>query len=294
MPNQSYRRGVCYAVLAGVFLSVAGLIVRYIESADAWTVLFYRSWAFSLTVFVFMLFRDGKDAIRSYLALRPVDLVVASALAFGFIFYVLSLYSTSVATTVLLLSTGPFFAALLGRIVLGERVGIGTWITMLIAMAGVSVMVAGDTVLSDLLGMGYAVAAVASFAVLIVALRYSGPERDNMAATSLAGLVAALICLFFVDTFVISRWDLLMSILLGSVQVGVGFILITLATRSVPSAQVPLYTLGETALAPLWVWWFVSEVPTRNTLIGGALILFAVILKGLTGISHRSAVTKGN
>lgn len=286
--DQSYRRGVFYVLVAGLFLSSAGLIVRHIESADAWTILFYRSLAFSLTVFAFLAVRDRKKTLQRYRGLRWVDLIVATALALGFIFYVLSLYTTSVANTVLLLSTGPFFAALLGWLVLRESIGISTFVTMLLALVGVVVMVRGDVSADDLWGMGYAIAAVMAFAVLIVALRFSEPDRDNLAATSLAGLLAAMICLWFVVTLKISSWDLLMAIALGTIQVGVGFILITLATRSVPSAQVPLFALGETALSPLWVWWVVDEVPTRSTLIGGCLVLLAVTLKACDGVFRSS------
>ena len=108
-----------------------------------------------------------------------------------------------------------------------------------------------------------------------------------MAAVSLAGIAAALMCVPFMPTFAISGHDLLMAIMLGSVQIGFGFILITLGTRSVPSAQVPLLALGETALAPLWVWWFVAEVPAVNTLIGGGLVLVAVLFQGVVGLRGR-------
>jgi len=85
-------------------------------------------------------------------------------------------------------------------------------------------------------------------------------------------------------TFSISLPDLLLSLALGSVQIGVGFIFITLASRTVPAAQVPLLALGETALAPLWVWLFINEVPAINTLIGGSIVLIAVIWQGYAGI----------
>jgi len=71
---------------------------------------------------------------------------------------------------------------------------------------------------------------------------------------------------------------------LGAIQVGLGFILITLGSRSVPSAQVPLLALAETALAPLWVWLVVNETPARNTLVGGAIVLAAVAFQGIAGL----------
>lgn len=279
---QSYARGVVYAVLAGVFLSIGGLIVRFIESADVWLLLFYRSLAFFVTVVVFIVYRDKGGALKRFQQLRFRDLIVSVSLSFGFIFYVLSLYSTSVANTVLMLSTGPFFAAVLAWIILRESVASVTWIAMAIAITGIGVMVSGGVASGDLLGFGYALLAVLSFAVLVVTLRSAG-SRDMLAATALAGLFAAAGSLLFIDSFQINLHDLMLSLTMGSVQVGLGFILITLASRSLPAAQVPLLTLGETALSPLWVWLFVSEVPAMRTMIGGALVIVALVCQGVLG-----------
>ncbi len=282
--NQSYRRGVLYAILAGVFLSSAGLLVRLVESADAWTVLFYRSVAFTFTVLVFIAIRESGRVLPLVRAFRRFDLLVSASLACGFIFYVLSLYHTSVANTVLLLSTGPFFSALLGWVFLREHVSRITWFAMCAAALGIAVMVSGGVSADDVIGILYALCAVAGFAVMVVALRIVGTRRDMLAATAFAGLLAALACVPFMQSFAISPHDLLMSILLGTVQVGFGFILITLASRSVPSAQVPLLALGETALAPLWVWLFIGEVPALATLAGGAIVLCAVLSQGAAGV----------
>lgn len=279
--SQTYTRGVLYAVVSGVFLSGAGLTVRYIELADAWQVLFYRSLAFFITVTVFIAFKYKGNPLRHFFVLKPVDLIVSVALACGFLCYVLSLFTTSVANTVLTLSTGPFFAALLGWFFLSEPVGRRTWVAMLVAIAGVAVMVSGGSGASDLIGFAFALLAVLSFAIMIVVLRAAG-DRDVIAATALAGLVAAVFCLPFIDSFAVSTRDFSLSAIMGSLQVGLGFILITLASRSVPAAQVPLLALTETALAPVWVWWLVNEVPTVSTLFGGAVVLCAVIYQGMS------------
>ncbi len=285
---QTYARGVLFILLAGIFLSTAGLLVRNIESANPWTVLFYRSLAFSVTVLLFVFWHNRRSTLQRYREIRPLDLIVTLALGMGFIFYLLSLFSTSVANTVLLLSTGPFIAAALAWLVLRERVAGSTVAAALVAIIGVLIMVSGGISATDWRGVIYALLAVLAFAVMIVTLRKIGTQRDTLAAVSLAGVAAALLCLPFMPTFAISGHDLLMAIMLGSVQIGFGFILITLGTRSVPSAQVPLLALGETALAPVWVWLFVAEVPTVNTLFGGGLVLAAVLFQGLAGLRRRS------
>ena len=285
MAQQSYARGVLYVILAGVFLSSGGLIVRHVADADAWTILFYRSLTFSFTVIAFLWYQERKNTPLLYKKMRGLDLIVTVSLALGFIFYLLSLFNTSVANTVLVLSTGPFITALLGLLVLRERVTAVTIIAMIVAVAGVVVMVSGGIGAADIKGITFAFMAVLAFAVMIVTLRKMGSERNTMSAVSLAGFMAAAMCLPFITTLQISGHDLLMAICLGSVQVGLGFILITLGSRSVPAAQVPLLALGETALAPLWVWLVINETPAQNTLIGGALVLAAVLFQ--TGVGLR-------
>jgi len=286
--EQSYRRGAFYAVLAGVLLSATGLIVRYIDQADAWTVLFYRSIAFSITVLVFIQTR-GDGGLRKRIALfRLRDALVSIALACGFIFYILSLYRTSVANTVLLLSTGPFVAALLGWALLRERVSKPTWFTMLLAVIGVVVMVVGGVSYDDQAGMLYAFGAVSAFSVMVVLLRLFGPQRDMLLPIALAGVVTAIMCLPFLSGFAITPTDLALSLCLGIVQIGFGFILITLASRSVPAAQVPLLALSETALSPVWVWLFINEIPTSNTIVGGVIVLLAVLLQGIAGVREQA------
>jgi len=195
MTQQTYLRGVLYVVLAGVFLSFGGLLVRYVESANPWTVLFYRSLTFTLSVLVFMFFRDRENFRKQLYDIKPVDLLVSVLLAFGFIFYILSLFNTTVANTVLVLCVGPVLAAVLGYLILGEKVNRLSWFAMLLAALGVLVMVYGGVKLGDVKGIAYAGVAVISFAALAVTLRYLGPSTDLMAPTALAGLVAAVLCI---------------------------------------------------------------------------------------------------
>jgi len=208
----------------------------------------------------------------------------------AFICYLLSLFNTSVANTVLLLSTGPVAAGVLAYFVLGEAIKVVTWVAMGLACAGVFVMVSGGLNNNDVIGILFAAGAVAAFACFVVLLRRLGPQRDMMAPTALAGVIAAGMCLpmmFPLTEFLtISGRDLFVAICLGSVQVGLGFIFITLGSKSIPAAQIPLLGLSETALSPIWVWFAVNEVPARNTMIGGAIVLVAVLLQGYVGIKN--------
>lgn len=288
MISQTYSRGVLYVILGGLFLSTGGLLVRFVDEASPWTILFYRSLVFSATVMLFLLVRDRHTFRKQFLKIKPIDLLVSLLLAMGFICYLLSLFNTSVANTVLLLSTGPVAAGVLAYFVLGEAIKALTWAAMGLAFAGVCVMVSGGINAKDVVGILFAIGAVLSFACFVVLLRYLGPQRDMMAPTALAGFIAAAMCvpmmLPFVESLAISGRDLLIALCLGSVQVGLGFIFITLGSKSVPAAQIPLLGLAETALSPIWVWLAVNEVPAQNTLSGGFIVLIAVVLQGYAGV----------
>jgi len=289
----NYSRGLVCALLSGVFLSSGGLMVRFLDGANAWSVLFYRSMAFFVTVLIFMIWRYRGEFLTKLQQTQPRDMLVSLFLALGFVFYLMSLYYTSVANTVLLLSTGPFFAALLGLMVLGEPVTRATWLSMTVAMCGVAIMVSGGVTVDDALGMLLAIMAVLCYAAMLVVLRlvvlrsakgHSGHTRELLPATALAGLLAALFSIPMIDSFVLNQSELLLSLCFGSVQIGAGFILITLAAQIVPAAQVALLSLTETALAPLWVWLIFTETPGVNTLIGGAIIVAAVLYNGIVAL----------
>lgn len=284
----SYSTGLVYALLSGIFLSTGGLLSRFLVEADAWTVLFYRSLAFSATVVLFMLWRYRNQFWLKLKTLQAGDLLVTLFLALGFVFYLLSLYHTTVANAVLLLSTGPFFAALLGKMILGEPVHRATWIGMAMAMCGVAIMVSGGVSADDALGMLFAILAVLSYAAMLVVMRSAkrkGEEsRELLPATALAGILAALLCLPVIENFALAQTEFLISLCFGSIQVGAGFILITLAAQVVPAAQVALLSLAETALAPLWVWLVFAETPDSKTLAGGAIIVTAVLYNGIVAL----------
>lgn len=302
-----------YALLSGVFLSTGGLVARFLHDVDPWAVLLVRSLAFFLTVLAFLFFRYRRELPGKFLALQPLDGLVTVCLALGFIFYLLSLYHTSVANTVLLLSTGPLFAAALAWLCLREPVAGSTWIAMLLAIVGVVIMVSGGLSLGDERGMLYAVIAVFVYAVMLVTMRRQsghrggnegsggggsegssgGGSRDLLPATALAGLLAAVLVAPMVDSVSMSGMNFFWCLVFGSVQIGSGFILVTLAARTVPAAQVALLGLSETALAPLWVWIVINEIPATNTMLGGVVILLAVAGNGVQTLRQEQRLVRG-
>lgn len=287
--DDRYALGVAMVVAAGVCLSLGGLMVRFVEQADYWQIAFYRSIAFVATMLVYLSWRYGPGIGRAFLAMGRAGLLVALTFSAGSLLYLLALTLTTVANVVFILSAGPLLTAILGWLLLGERVRLVTWLAIATALGGISIMVAGALDAGRLAGNFAAFGAVLCFAIMVISLR-GARAVDMVPATCLGGAMAGAIAAFMMGSFAISANDLVMSALLGSGQLGLGFLLITLGTRYVPAAEVPLLALSEAVLAPVWVWLWVNEVPSDQTLLGGAVILLAVALQAFSGLRRQPAM----
>ena len=287
MQEHTYFRGIVMLVASALFLSTNGLALRYIETADGWQILFYRSLTFSVTVFLFLALRRDVR-IRDELAnLGWNGLVLALFLGTSFIAYVFAMLYTTVANALFVLSAAPLMIALLAWFVLKERVPVRTWIAIGVATTGLVVMVGGGFASGRYLGNLIALWVPISYAVTIVLIRRS-TRIHMLPALCLAGIVATVISATFIPDFHVSQHDLLISIYLGIFGVGIGFILVFLGARYVPAAQVGLIGLIEMICAPIWVWLAVGEVPAVATLIGGVIIFSAIVSDGFLNIAKGS------
>jgi drug/metabolite transporter (DMT)-like permease len=286
--EKDYAPGVAMVLAAGVCLSFGGLIVRHIEAADIWLVVFYRSAAFVATLLGYLAVIYHGRLLRPFLAVGWEGLVVAVSLGAGSICYLLALSLTTVANVVFILSAGPFLTAILGRLALGERVHPITWLAMSLALCGIALMVAEGLGSGRLLGNLVAFGAAVSFSVMVIAMRRARAV-DMVPASCLGGVVGAAVSAPMVGSFAVSGHDLGLALLLGSGQLGAGFVLITLGTRRVPAAEVPLLALSEVVLAPLWVWLWVDEAPGGLTLLGGAVVLAAVLGQAVVRLRRERA-----
>jgi drug/metabolite transporter (DMT)-like permease len=250
--------------------------MRYVESADIWLMVFYRSVAFAGTLLGFLAAVYRGRLVRPFLAVGRNGIVVALGLGGGSICYLVAISLTTVANVVFILGSAPLLTALLGRLVLGERVRPLTWLAMAVALCGIALMVVEGLGSGRLAGNVIAFGAAIAFAVMVVAIRRA-KSVDMVPASCLGGVAGAAVAATMVGGFGISAHDLGLALLLGSAQLGAGFLLITLGTRRVPAAEVPLLALTEVVLAPIWVWLWVSEVPGQVTLLGGAVVLAAVL-----------------
>ena len=264
--------------LGAVSLSFGGLIVKSFEGATLWQILFWRSVFFSLTVLAFLIISYKKKIFNAFYLSGLPGFIAGTILSLGFCGYVVAMYSTTVANTNFIISLQILFLAIFGYFFLKEKISAITLISIILAMTGVLLMVGNSLTPGELSGNLAAFTMPITFAVLIIIVR-KFPTVDMVPAQFVAGICSCLIGYLLSSKIMISPHDIFLGFVAGCFQVGLGFIFITTGARTTPSAMVGIIMLSESVLGPLWAFLFVSERPSLFGLIGGAIILFAVLIQ---------------
>ena len=270
-------------------LSFGGLIVKSFEGATLWQILFWRSLFFSLTVLTFLIITYKSKVLKSFYDSGLPGFIGGLILSIGFCGYVFAMYNTTVANTNFIISLQILFLAIFGFFFLKEKINLITLISIILAMSGVLLMVGNSLSPGELSGNLAAFTMPITFAVLIMIVR-KFPSVDMVPAQFVAGISSCLIGLSFSPTIIISPHDIFLGFLAGFFQIGFGFIFITIGARTTPSAMVGIIMLSESVLGPIWAFLFVSEIPSLYGLIGGAIILFAVLLQFYTLLKKPKAI----
>jgi drug/metabolite transporter (DMT)-like permease len=281
------RKGLIFVFMAGVLWSTVGLGIRLIEEATVWQILLYRSISLSIFLAMVIYLRSHGNFLKVVKAAGLPGCIAGLALVGAYSGGIYGIQSTSVANAMLLFAAAPFMAAMLGWIFLRERVRKATWVAILFAIVGIGIMVqdktqSGAALLGNLAALGGAF----GFAVFSVALRW-GRSGDMLPAVFLSGIFAifitSTICFFNGLSFRISVNDTSISMGMGVFQVGAGLVLYTLGSKTIPAAELTLLSLAEVLLGPLWVYFFLNEVATLNTLLGGLVLLLAIAGNAISG-----------
>lgn len=281
--ERRYGYGVTLVIVGGVFLSTSGILLRNIEAASGWQILFYRGIAFALTLFLLLWLRYRGGTFDAFRAIGRPGLWAALVLGLGSICYVFAILTTTVANAVFIIGAAPLATAAVAWLVLGERTSRFGIAAMLVSLSGIGLMFADGLVAGRWLGNIAALGVVASFVVFLLIIRQRRGV-DMLPATCLSGLVMGGIAGLFAGSFSISGHDLAIAIAMGCLQFGIGFWCFTVATRYILASEVALFALTESILAPIWVWIGVGERPSELTFAGSAIVLLSVGAYCISGI----------
>lgn len=277
-------RGQLAVALAAVVWSTAGVLQRQL-TIDIATQVAGRALFAAVAVALYVAIAERGRVVVACRSVGRAGIAFAACLAVASGAFLVALNHASVAQVLFIQAIAPVLAALLGRRVLDEPVTIRTTVAMAVALLGVGVMIGGPGG-GSALGDGLSVLMAAAFAVSIVIARH---RRDvSMApATGLAQLmllvIAAPIALAGAGPDPIGGANVLWLVLFGAGQIGLGLILLTIGARLIPAAQVALISLLEVVLGPLWVWLADGERPSTATVIGGAIVVAAVVVQARGG-----------
>ena len=281
--ERRYGYGVTLVIIGGFFLSTSGILLRNIEAASGWQILFYRGFTFSLTLFLLLLLRYRSNIGPAFRAIGKSGLWVALVLGLGSICYIFAILWTTVANALFIIGAAPLATAFVAWLVLGEKTSRFGVLAMLLSLAGIGLMFADGLLEGRWLGNVAALGVVASFVVFLLIIR-DKRGVDMLPATCLSGIVMGGVAGFCVESFAISRHDLIIAITMGCLQFGIGFWCFTVATRYIMASEVALFSLTESILGPIWVWIGVGEQPSLLTLFGSAVVLISVSAYCFNGI----------
>ena len=268
-------------VFLGAFsLSFGGLIVKSFEGATLWQILFWRSLFFIFVVIIFLLLTYKTKVLQAFKKSGIQGLIGGIILSSGFCGYVFAMYNTTVANTNFIIQTQILFLAIFGYIFLKEKISKVTLFSIILAVVGITLMLGTSLSPGAMIGNLAAFIMPISFSILILIIR-KYPHVDMIPLQLIAGIVAMSVGYFMAGKINISYHDIFLGFLAGFFQLGFGFIFITVGARRTPSAIVGIIMITEAVLGPLWAWMFVNENPPLSVLIGGSIIIFAVLLQFL-------------
>lgn len=277
MLRRQHTIGIVLVAMSALLWSFGGTMARFISVDSSWTVIFWRSYFATVFLLVFMVLRDGpKKTLELFRTMGWPGLSVALCFALASTCFVVALSYTTVANILLIQAGVPLLAAMLAWLVFGEKSSVATWIAIAAVVAGIAVMTS-ETLTGKIspIGDGLAVLIALAFAIATVLTRRHS-HVQMLPAVTLGTSMAAIFSMFMVKSYAVDGEDLGWLAAFGMINLGLGLALFTLGARLVPAALAALIGTLEPIFGPLWVWLSHAEVPSRRTIIGGAIVFLAL------------------
>ncbi len=271
----SHRDGLLLAGGGMLLISLDALGIR-LSGASAWDAAFWLGTFTALAMVVLVPVRTGKSLVAAAREGRA-PIIASSVLQAGTLsFFVLAVTLTSVANTVIIIAAAPVFAALMAYAAIGERTTNRTWVAIVLSSVGICTVVLGSIGSGRIEGDLFAVAAILCFATNLTLWRRI-PKLDRLVVVGIGGAITALIALVPAQPMQLGPRALVLLAILGSLTGPAGRVAVASATRYLSAAQVGLFAPTETVAAIGWAWLFLDEIPSPATLVGGLIVIAAVL-----------------
>ena len=286
--NEIQRFAIPIVLFAGILWSFGPYVVRQIDDAASvpWQYLFTRGTVIFLILNCYLFFTEGIQFYKNYLRIGLSGLLGGIGLGTAMITFIWSITNTSAAITLLCLAAMPFITALLGFLFLKEQISFGVWMSIVVASIGVAIMAFGSASLGSFTGLLFGLASAVGFSIFSVTLRWK-KNTPKFTTVAIAGLFCVVVSLFILnsnDLNIISTSKNESLFALHGTLVCLGLILYSIGSKFIPAADLTLLSLTEVVGGIFWVWLpilGINEIPSANTIIGGFLILMAILYYSL-------------
>ena len=286
-----HRKGIALMIGATLCWASAGVLVRNMEVTDGWKITFWRSSIMAAFLLVVLSVQHGSRLLQRVHAMGWPGVVSGLLFAGMMICFILALSLTTVANTLVVGSISPFVAALCGWLFLGEKVAPRTWLAMIAAIGGITMMFNDALSSGGWAGNLIALCIPLGFGANVVILRKHRAAVDMMPSVLLAGIFSMLIALPFAVPLSLSTGDLALLSVMGVVQLGVGLLLMMVAVRYLSSAEIGLLSILEIVFGTLSVWVLIGERPSQAALIGGGTVIAALAINQLASLRRPVAAS---
>ena len=270
------QKGSLMAFVAVMFITPDSLFIR-LSNVDTWGLVFYRGIIPFFTVFLGMLLIYKLSFFKILFTSGYHGLLYVGTFSLTNITFVVSIQNTNVANTLVMIATAPMLSAILGALFLKEPPDKKTWISIIITFFAIIYIFFDSLKLGNFFGDILGFITALGLAVGAVIIR-SAKTKNLVPAAVVGKLFVAIFALFFIDTFVLMDKDLIIIPLMCILCVAIPFVLVTIAPRFIPAAEVNLFFLLETIIGPIWVWLIIKEQPSIETLYGGAIIITTIAI----------------
>ena len=268
------QKGSLLAFIAVIFITPDSLFIR-LSNVDTWGLVFYRGIIPFFTVFLGMLIIYKLNFFKILLSSGYHGLIYVGTFSITNITFVVSIQNTNVANTLVMIATAPMLSAILGAIFLKEPPDKKTWISIIITFIAIIYIFSDSLKLGNFYGDILGFITAIGLAVGAVTIR-SAKSKNLVPAAVVGKLFVATFALFFIESFVLENKDLIIVPLMCILCVAIPFVLVTIAPRFIPAAEVNLFFLLETIIGPIWVWMIIKEQLSVETLYGGAVIIITI------------------
>ena len=270
------QKGSLLAFVAVMFITPDSLFIR-ISSIDTWGLVFYRGIIPFLTVFFGMLIIYKLNFFRILLNSGYHGIIYIITFSITNITFVISIQNTNVANTLVMIATAPMLSAILSAIFLKETSDKKTWTSVIVTFGAVLYIFFDSLKLGNFYGdiLGF----VTAIGLAVGAITIRSAKSKNLVPAAVVGkLLVATFALFFIESFALIEKDLIIVPLMCILCVAIPFVLVTIAPRFIPAAEVNLFFLLETIVGPIWVWLVIKEKPSIETILGGTVIVATIAI----------------